>query len=48
MDIDGAKYFGTVNHDLLIGMVREQVEDEAVIHLIRKYLTNKLKKGVDI
>ncbi len=38
VDIDLAKYFDTVNHDLLIGMVREQVKDEAVIRLIRKFL----------
>jgi group II intron reverse transcriptase/maturase len=38
VDLDLAKYFDTVNHDLLIGMVREQVEDEAVILLIRKFL----------
>lgn len=42
VDIDMAKYFDTVNHDLLIGMVREQVKDEAVIALIRRYL----KSGV--
>jgi group II intron reverse transcriptase/maturase len=42
VDLDLAKYFDTVNHDLLIGMVREQVKDEAVILLIRKFL----KSGV--
>lgn len=42
VDIDLAKYFDTVNHDLLIGMVSEQVKDEAVIRLIRKFL----KSGV--
>lgn len=38
VDIDLAKYFDTVNHDLLIGMVREQVKDEVIIRLIRKFL----------
>ena len=38
VDLDLAKYFDTVNHDLLICMVREQVKDEAVILLIRKFL----------
>jgi group II intron reverse transcriptase/maturase len=42
VDIDLAKYFDTVNHDLLIGMIREQIKDEAVIKLIRKFL----KSGV--
>ena len=34
VDIDLAKYFDTVNHDLLIDMVREQVTDERIIKLI--------------
>ena len=44
VDIDLAKYFDTVNHDILIDMVREQVKDERVIKLIRKFL----KSGVMI
>ena len=44
MDLDLAKYFDTVNHEILIGMLREQVKDERVIRLIRKYL----KSGVMI
>ena len=42
VDIDLAKYFDTVNHDILIEKVREHVSDERVIKLIRKYL----KSGV--
>jgi group II intron reverse transcriptase/maturase len=42
VDLDLEKYFDTVNHDLLIKMVREVVKDEAVIGLIRKFL----KSGV--
>jgi group II intron reverse transcriptase/maturase len=42
VDIDLEKYFDTVNHDLLIGMVREKVKDEKVIGLIRSFL----KSGV--
>lgn len=42
VDLDLEKYFDTVNHDLLIKMVRETVKDEAVITLIRKFL----KSGV--
>ena len=44
VDLDLAKYFDTVNHEILIGMLREQVKDERVIRLIRKYL----KSGVMI
>jgi group II intron reverse transcriptase/maturase len=42
VDLDLEKYFDTVNHDLLIRMVRETVKDEAVIALVRKFL----KSGV--
>ena len=42
VDLDLEKYFDTVNHDLMIKMVRETVKDEAVIALIRKFL----KSGV--
>lgn len=38
VDIDLARYFDTVNHDLLIRMVRKHVKDERVINLIRKFL----------
>ena len=44
VDIDLAKYFDTVNHDLLIDMVREQVKDERLIKLIRKYLKSGVMK----
>jgi group II intron reverse transcriptase/maturase len=44
VDLDLAKYFDTVHHDLLIKMVRETVKDESVIALIRKFL----KSGVMI
>jgi group II intron reverse transcriptase/maturase len=42
VDIDLAKYFDTVNHDILLGMVNKQVKDKAVMKLIRKFL----KSGV--
>ena len=44
VDIDLAKYFDTVNHDLLIDMVPEQVKDERLIKLIRKYLKSGVMK----
>lgn len=44
VDLDMAKYFDTVNHDLLINMIREHVKDEQVVRLIRKFL----KSGVMI
>ena len=38
VDIDLEKYFDTVNHDKLIGLVYKEVKDIKVISLIRKYL----------
>ena len=40
--IDLSKYFDTLNHELLMNMVREQVKDKRVTELIKKYL----KSGV--
>jgi group II intron reverse transcriptase/maturase len=38
VDLDLEKFFDTVNHDLLIKMVRETVKDETVIAMIKKFL----------
>lgn len=38
IDLDIEKYFDTVNHDKLISIVREQVNDKTTLHLIRSYL----------
>ena len=40
--IDLSKYFDTLNHELLMNMMREQVKDKRVTDLIKKYL----KSGV--
>jgi group II intron reverse transcriptase/maturase len=42
VDIDLAKYFDTVNHDLLIDMVSKQVKEKPILNLIRRFL----KSGV--
>ena len=42
VDLDLAKYFDTVNHAILIGMLREQIKDERAVKLIHKFL----KSGV--
>ena len=41
-EIDLSKYFDTINHELLINLLREQIQDPEVIKLIKKYL----KSGV--
>ncbi|MGI6224580.1 MAG: reverse transcriptase domain-containing protein, partial [Prevotella sp.] len=38
IDFDIEKYFDTVNHDKLISILREQVNDSATLHLIRSFL----------
>lgn len=38
VDIDLEKYFDTVNHDKLIGLIYKEVKDIRVITLIRRYL----------
>lgn len=45
VDIDLARYFDTVNHDLLVRMVREHVKDERIINLIRKFLRSGVLAG---
>lgn len=44
VDMDLAKFFDEVNHDLLIARIRRKVSDKRVIHLIREYL----QSGVSI
>lgn len=42
VDIDLAKYFDTVNHELLLNQLRQVIKDDRIIQLIKKYL----KSGV--
>lgn len=38
IDLDIEAYFDTVNHDKLISILREEVNDATTLHLIRKFL----------
>ena len=38
VDLDIEKYFDTVNHDKLISILREQMNDSTTLHLIRSFL----------
>ena len=38
VDFDIEKYFDTVNHDKLISILRERMNDATVLHLIRSFL----------
>ena len=40
VEIDLSKYFDTLNHDLLMNMIREQVKDKRVVELVKRYLKN--------
>ena len=40
--LDLSKYFDTLNHDMLMNMLREEIKDKVLIDLIKKYL----KSGV--
>ncbi|MEK0315111.1 group II intron reverse transcriptase/maturase [Cohnella sp. 56] len=42
VEIDLSKYFDTLNHELLLNLLRNQIQDKCVIDLIKKYL----KSGV--
>jgi RNA-directed DNA polymerase len=42
VDIDLAKYFDTVNHDLLIEMLRKEIKSKTILKLVRLFL----KSGV--
>ena len=40
--LDLSKYFDTLNHDILLNLLRKQVKDERVVQMIKRYL----KSGV--
>lgn len=47
VDLDIEKFFDTVNHDKLISILRERVNDSRTLHLIRAYLqAGVLDKGL--
>lgn len=45
VDIDLENFFNTVNHDILIGIVRSRIADVRIVKLIRKYLTAGILVG---
>ena len=47
VDLDIEAYFDTVNHDKLISILRENVNDSTTLHLIRKFLqAGIMEKGL--
>ena len=45
VDVDLAKFFDRVNHDILIDRVRKRIDDAGVIRLIRVYLNAGIMDG---
>ena len=45
IDIDIEKYFDTVNHDKLISILREKINDAPTLNLIRKFLRAGIMDG---
>jgi len=40
--LDLSKYFDTLNHDILVNLLRKEIKDERVIQMVKRYL----KSGV--
>ena len=48
IDIDIEQFFDNVNHDKLIQILREQVNDSTTLNLIRRYLKARvMEKGLE-
>lgn len=45
VDLGLKAYFYTVNHDLLIKFIEQQISDPWLLHLIRKFLTSGVMNG---
>jgi len=45
VDLDIEKYFDAVNHDKLISILREQINDAPTLHLIRSFLKEGVMEG---
>lgn len=45
VEIDLSKYFDTLNHELLLNLLRRQIHDERVTLLIKKYLKSGVMEG---
>ena len=47
--LDLSKYFDTLNHEILINLLRKNVKDERVVQLIKRYLkSGVMENGVAI
>ncbi|KJD38076.1 reverse transcriptase domain-containing protein [Paenibacillus polymyxa] len=47
VEIDLSKHFDTLNHELLINLLRNQIKDKRVTDLIKKYLKNRVRRKTE-
>ena len=47
VEIDLSKYFDTLNHELLMNLLRKQIEDKRVTDLIKKYLESGVRRETE-
>lgn len=45
VSLDLSKYFDTLNHEMLINLLRKNVEDERVVQLIKRYLKSGIMEN---
>lgn len=45
IDLDLKAYFDTVNHDLLMKFIKQYIDDECLLRMIRKFLTSGVMNG---
>ena len=45
-DIKG--FFDNIDHDVLVGILRERISDDRFIRLIRKFLKAGIRRGLDV
>ena len=48
VEADLSKYFDTLNHELLMNLLRKQICDKRVTEMIKKYLKSGVMKNVPI
>jgi RNA-directed DNA polymerase len=46
IDLDLAAYYDSVRHDLLLGKVARRIQDNEILHLLKRMLTASGKRGV--
>ena len=48
VEVDLSKYFDTLNHELLMNLLRQKVKDKRVLALVKKYLKSGVMEDVGV